>query len=133
MCEQGRKSPGGCHCRRGLLRGFVQPQLLLKLAKQPAHGYELMEMLGQMGELASTDPGNLYRILRGLEDDGVVRSNWDTSGAGPARRVYELTENGLDYLKNWVVNLRDTRNRVDDFIKDYEIYFNREDPDNDVA
>lgn len=40
------------------------------------------------------DPGSLYRALRSLEDDGVVCSSWDTSNAGPAQRVYELTDLG---------------------------------------
>jgi len=126
MCEQGHKSPVGCHCRGGLLRGFIQPQILLNLAKQPTHGYELMEMLGQMGDLASADPGNLYRILRSLEDEGVVRSNWDTTGVGPARRVYELTKEGLEYLDTWVINLRDTRQKLDNFLADYENQFSTE-------
>jgi len=126
MCEPGHKSHEGCRCRVGLLRGFIQPQLLLQLAKQPAHGYELMETLGQTGDLASADPGNLYRILRSLEDEGLVRSNWDTSGVGPARRVYELTEEGIEYLEAWVVNLRDTRRKLDDFLADYENQFSIE-------
>lgn len=126
MCEQGHKSLSGCHCRGGLLRGFIQPQILLKLAKQPTHGYELMEMLGQMGDLASADPGNLYRILRSLEDDGIVRSNWDTTGVGPARRVYELTKEGVEYLDTWVINLRGTRQKLDNFLADYENQFSNE-------
>ena len=124
MCEPGHKPSEGCRCR--LLRGFIQPRLLLQLAKQPAHGYELMETLGQTGDLASSDPGNLYRVLRGLEEEGLVRSNWDTSGAGPARRVYELTEEGLEYLDAWVVNLRETRRKLDDFLADYANQFSNE-------
>jgi len=123
MCNNAKGSAGGCHCRGGLLRGFIQPRLLLQLAKQPAHGYELMETLNQAGDLASSDPGNLYRELRGLEEEGLVRSNWDTSGAGPARRVYKLTEEGIEYLDAWVVNLRDTRRKLDDFLADYKKQF----------
>jgi PadR family transcriptional regulator, regulatory protein PadR len=126
MCEPGHKSHEGCRCRGGLLRGFIQPQLLLQLAKQPAHGYELMETLSQSGDLASADPGNLYRLLRSLEDEGLVHSNWDTSGVGPARRVYELTEEGHEYLDTWVVNLRETRRKLDDFLADYENQFSTE-------
>ena len=127
MCEPGHKPSEGCRCRSSsLLRGFIQPRLLLQLAKQPAHGYELMETLGQTGDLASSDPGNLYRALRGLEEEGLVRSNWDTSGVGPARRVYELTEEGIEYLDAWVVNLRETRRKLDDFLADYENQFSTE-------
>lgn len=133
MREKGHNSSAGCGCRGGFLRGFIQPQLLLELAKQPSHGYELLETLGQAGDLASADPGNLYRILRGLEDEGLVRSKWDTNGAGPARRVYELTELGIEHLEKWVVKLHDTRTRLDDFLKDYETYFKRRETSNDSA
>jgi PadR family transcriptional regulator, regulatory protein PadR len=126
MFEPGHKSHEGCRCRGGPLRGFIQPQLLLQLAKQPAHGYELMETLSQSGDLASADPGNLYRLLRSLEDEGLVHSNWDTSAGGPARRVYELTKEGHEYLDTWVVNLRETRRRLDDFLADYENQFSIE-------
>jgi poly-beta-hydroxybutyrate-responsive repressor len=126
MCESGHKTTEGCRCRGGVLRGVTQPRLLLQLAKQPAHGYELMEVLDKTGELGSSDPGNLYRILRGLEEDGLVCSNWDTSGAGPARRVYELTEDGFTSLDSWVANLRETRLKLDAFLADYENYFSKE-------
>ena len=126
MCEPGHKPSEGCRCRGGLLRGFIQPLILLQLAKQPAHGYELIEILGQPGDLASSDPGNLYRILRGLEEEGLVQSNWDTSGPGPARRVYEITKEGIEFLESWVVNLRETRRKLDDFLGDYEDHFSIE-------
>jgi len=126
MCESGHGPTGGCGCRGGFLRGFIQPKLLLQLAKQPAHGYELIETLDQTGDLVAADPGNVYRVLRGLEEDGFVRSNWDTSGAGPARRVYELTEDGIEYLAACVANLRETCRRLDEFLADYESQFSKE-------
>jgi len=133
MCEQSHKSSAGCRCQGGILRGFIQPKLLLQLAKQPAHGYELIETLGRIGDLASADSGNLYRILRSLEDDGFVCSNWDTDGAGPARRIYELTESGLESLEKWVANLRDAKKRIDDFIGEYEAHFNDDGTGNNLA
>ena len=123
MCKSGHKSSEGCQCHGGMLRGFIQPRLLFQLAKQSSHGYELMDTLNQTGDLTSGDPGNVYRILRGLEDEALVRSSWDTSGAGPARRVYEITEDGIEYLDAWVINLRETRQKLDDFLADYENLF----------
>jgi PadR family transcriptional regulator PadR len=96
------------------------PRLLLQLARQSAHGYELMEIISQGDDLASADSGNLYRTLRGLEEEGLVNSKWDTSGVGPARRVYEITMDGREYLHAWVLNMRETRHRLDEFLKQYE-------------
>ena len=120
MCQSHQQSPKNCHCRGGLLRGFVQPRLLLQLASQPAHGYELMEKLNRTGSMASSDPGNLYRMLRSLEENGLVRSNWHTGGPGPARRQYELTEKGAEHLDVWAENLRVARQMLDDFLDEYE-------------
>ncbi len=117
---QGR---GVCRCPEGRVRGFLQPQLMLLLLKKPAHGYELMERLAQDAETPEADPGLLYRTLRQLEEDGLVRSSWDTEGRGPARRVYELTDEGLEYLHAWAVNIRKTRQRLDRFLAEYEAYF----------
>jgi poly-beta-hydroxybutyrate-responsive repressor len=97
--------------------------MLLLLAQKPAHGYELMERLGQDEETPEADPGLLYRTLRQFEDDGLVRSAWDTEGGGPARRVYEITGEGVEYLRAWTVNIRRTRERLDRFLAEYQTYF----------
>jgi len=124
MCDAHHGEPGECRCLGGRLRGMIQPRLLLSLAQKNTHGYELMEILGQEGD--APDPGSLYRTLRSLEEDGLVCSTWDTSNAGPARRVYELTDLGVEYLHTWVVDIRKTRQGLDDFLAEYEIYYSKE-------
>lgn len=127
----GRARVGGC-CRvpDPRVRSFLQPQLLMALLKKPAHGYELMERLaGEDG--AVVDPGLLYRTLRQLEEEGLVRSAWNTDGGGPARRLYETTPEGREYLGAWTVNIRQIRDQMDRFLADYEIHFGtRGDTDN---
>jgi DNA-binding PadR family transcriptional regulator len=66
------------------------------------------------------DPGMLYRTLRQLEELGAVRSAWDTSGRGPARRVYELTAIGRDQLEIWVADVRASRFQLDQFLSEHE-------------
>jgi poly-beta-hydroxybutyrate-responsive repressor len=100
----------------------MQPRLLLLLAQKPAHGYELMDSLGQDDD-ASADPGLLYRTLRQFEHDGLVSSSWDTEGRGAARRVYEITDEGLEYLHAWAMNIRRTRERLERFLADYQTHF----------
>jgi DNA-binding PadR family transcriptional regulator len=41
----------------------------------------------------------VYGALKKLEAFSFVVATWDTSGSGPARRVYRITEEGLDYLQ----------------------------------
>lgn len=114
-----------CHCRGGHVRGFVRPRLLLQLSRKPAHGYELLEVL-ERENLPTPDPSTLYRTLRQFEEEGLVRSTWDTSGGGPARRVYELTDQGVEYLHAWAVNIRRTRRQLSKFLAEYEARFQLE-------
>jgi poly-beta-hydroxybutyrate-responsive repressor len=67
----------------------------------------------------------MYRTLRALEEDGLVNSNWDTSGSGPARRIYSLTDQGIEYLHAWAVNLRKVRQNLDRFLVEYETHFSK--------
>ena len=50
---------------------------------------------------AGLDGAAIYRALRRLEATGCVTSGWDTSGGGPARRLYTLTERGREHLGEW--------------------------------
>jgi len=99
------------------LEGFLAPCLLLLLKKGSAHGYELVERI-KMVELLKVlpDPGVVYRYLRRLEDMGMLESHLEPGSGGPARRVYSITPEGEDYLKAWVVSLRDMRDVLDNFI-----------------
>lgn len=125
MCNNHQENLNARRCcpRGGRVRGFVQPWLLLLLVQKPAHGYELMEQLSQEDGTPAADPGLLYRTLRQFEEEGLVRSSWDTGGCGPARRVYEITEEGREYLHTWAVRIRHTRERLNRFLSEYEAYF----------
>lgn len=83
---------------------LLEPAVLYLLgAGAAAHGYDLLGEVNAM-ELsdAEVDPGAIYRTLRQLEAEGAVVSAWDTSGGGPARRNYELTDLGRARLASWV-------------------------------
>jgi PadR family transcriptional regulator PadR len=90
------------------IRGFLEPCLLLILKEGKSHGYDLRRELEPFG-MDEINPSLVYRALRDMEDDGFVRSEWDTeTTAGPARRVYEMTDAGLAYLTQWAEDLHET-------------------------
>jgi DNA-binding PadR family transcriptional regulator len=64
--------------------------------------------------------GNLYRILRAFEGEGLVTSEWQEDLPGPSKRTYELTDEGRRLLDAWAHALRDNRERVDTFLARYE-------------
>jgi PadR family transcriptional regulator PadR len=80
-----------------LPRNYLRPCLLLLLAEGTSHGYELLDQISELG-LGRVDPGGLYRCLRAMDEEGLVRSAWEPSASGPARRTYELTDEGREWL-----------------------------------
>jgi PadR family transcriptional regulator PadR len=117
-----RGGRSGEACPRRIHR-FLEPCLLLLLHCNEAHGYELMEGLEPFGfEKNPVDLSTVYRMLRGLEEQGFVTSRWDTGGGGPARRLYQLTEDGDGYLAWWVGDLRETDRVLHHFLQTYDTH-----------
>jgi DNA-binding PadR family transcriptional regulator len=94
---------------------FAEPALLLLLRERPAHGYDLLERLPELIGEQPVEMGNLYRLLRGLEEEGLVRSEW-----ADGKRTYEITDAGRALLDQWVHALRRTQERTDRFLERYE-------------
>jgi PadR family transcriptional regulator PadR len=108
--------------RRGRSRRAVrmlEPALLLLLHHGPAHGYTLMEQLGEFG-LGNLNISVVYRALRDMEAKGWVTSTWDEEQTqGPPRRVYRLTSLGDEVLGWWAQDLRETRGMIDHLLGVY--------------
>ena len=101
-----------------LPRNFLRPCLLLLLRERPSHGYDLLERLAALG-FRRDDPGGLYRALRALEGEGLVRSAWEDSDNGPDRRIYELTRAGREELHRSAKGLAAGRRTLDAFLSRY--------------
>ena len=117
---RGRRHHGGRWRVFARVERFTEPALLLLLSERPAHGYELVEPVSQLVPGERVDMGNLYRVLRALEEDGLVRSEWDAAAPGPAKRRYELTAQGRELLRAWVKALQQTQHVVSRFLERYE-------------
>ena len=105
---------------RARVERFSEPVLLLLLRERATHGYELLDALPALTGEARVDMGNLYRVLRALEEDGLVRSEWQADAPGPAKRTYELTAAGRRLLDEWASALQGSRERIDAFLDRYE-------------
>jgi len=114
-----RDADGHWHVR-GRVERFLEPALLLLLAEQPAHGYELVDRAAVLVPGERPELGGLYRVLRALEEDGLVTSEWDAEEPGPAKRRYELTPAGHELLRAWAKALAQTQQVVDAFLKRFE-------------
>ena len=106
---------GRGHRKRGRGRRAVrmlEPALLLLLHYGPAHGYTLLEQLGDFG-LGDLNSSAVYRTLRDMEEKGWVTSTWDEEQAqGPPRRVYRLTALGDEMMVLWMQDLLESRKKI---------------------
>ncbi|NEU30934.1 PadR family transcriptional regulator [bacterium LRH843] len=100
---------------------MLMPFILLLLGRvsaQGAHGYELAQQLAECG-FDSLDKGNIYRLLRQMEKDNLLSSNWDTSGPGPAKRLYLITDVGQLYLKSYAGQMERYQSLLQQFFDMY--------------
>ena len=110
-----RRHHGGRWHIHARVERFTEPALLLLLRERPAHGAELLARLPELVGDQPIEMGNLYRLLRALEEEGLVGSDWSDG-----KRTYAITESGMRLLDDWVEALRRARDRTDRFIRRYE-------------
>ena len=100
---------------------YIQSSILMALKIAPRYGYELIKEISQFGFVeGQAPPGMIYRHLRDLEENGLVSSEWQTQGAGPAKRVYELTSEGSEVLDFWIAYMKTQVEKLQKFIEIYQ-------------
>jgi PadR family transcriptional regulator PadR len=85
--------------RRGVLVLAALSQL-----KEEKYGYALINSLTEKG--LDIDQGTLYPLLRRLEDQGLLKSEWNVEGSRP-RRYYQINQEGSAVLKDLAGDWRD--------------------------
>lgn len=94
--------------RRGVLVLAVLSQL-----RQRQYGYSLRQALADGG--MPIEEGTLYPLLRRLEAQGLLASQWDTATA-PPRRYYRLNAEGRQVLAELADAWRAQVDAVDGFL-----------------
>lgn len=76
-------------------RGEVRAAVLMLLAEEPMHGYQIMQELAERsGGIWRPSPGSIYPTLQQLADEGLIRAE-DTEG----KKVYQLTDSGRAHVE----------------------------------
>jgi PadR family transcriptional regulator, regulatory protein PadR len=100
---------------------YIQSSILMALKIRSSYGYELIKGISQFGFVeGQAPPGMIYRHLRDLEENGLVSSEWQTQGSGPAKRVYHLTPEGSEVLDFWIEYMKNQVEKLLNFIKIYQ-------------
>lgn len=85
----GRRGPRG-----GRSRGDVRTAILLLLAEQPRHGYDLIRAIEERSDgMWSPSPGSVYPTLQALEDEGLL-----TIDKVEGRKTASLTDLGTAWV-----------------------------------
>jgi DNA-binding PadR family transcriptional regulator len=77
-----------------LRRGVIVLAVLSQLNEEQ-YGYSLLKLLSEQG--LELDQGTLYPLLRRLESQGLLSSDWNTEGSRP-RRYYVISPEGQELL-----------------------------------
>lgn len=99
-----------------LRKGVVEPSVLAVLRDGEVYGVDLARRLTSLGLLASD--GTLYPVLARLRSSGLVTTRWEESPAGPPRRYYRLTDDGLATVDRFTAAWRAFAGAVDTVLKE---------------
>lgn len=92
-----------------LRRGTVVMAALATLS-QPTYGYALLETLADAG--FAVDGNTLYPLLRRLEKQGLLTSEWNTQESRP-RKFYSVSDRGEALLQGLLDEWRDLHDSIE--------------------
>ena len=96
----------------------VRHAVLGFLVQRPRHGYELraaFEALVGGKENWDVKPAQIYSTLTRLEKSGLVAEESVEQDAGPERRTYAITHDGLKTLQEWFAEVISPEHQHDEF------------------
>ncbi len=95
--------------RRGTLIILVLSQL-----KEPMYGYNLVKKLQENN--IPIEANTLYPLMRRLESQGLLKSEWETSESKP-RKYYRITDDGLIVLEKAIAHWKSFSENVNTLLE----------------
>lgn len=94
--------------------------IILSQLHTPQYGYSLLQSITD--KQVEIEAGTLYPMLRRLEKQGILVSDWDTTENRP-RKYYVLSEVGKKIYKDLVSNWKSQTHLISELIGglDYEL------------
>jgi len=107
-------------------RGWIQFLIMRALYEKPMHGYQLLEEIEKQScGCHKLESGSIYTLLRRMEERGLLESKWEKVEGGPYRRIYTLTEKGVEALKIGLASIAKRKKLFDDLAKFYHEKFEK--------
>ena len=83
-----------------LMKGMLEGCILSLISHKETYGYELLVELEKYG-FENVGEGTFYPILTRLSKKGYLSCRQVKSEAGPYRKYYKITDEGLVYLREF--------------------------------
>ncbi len=90
---------------------------VLKSLHKPMYGYNLIGVMEERG--VRVEANTLYPLLRRLEGQGLLHSQWEV-GENKPRKYYEITEEGRQVCARMVKAWRGTVDNMEKFLMEEE-------------
>lgn len=98
--------------RAQLRKGTLEGCILKIIDREPTYGYAIATTLRENG-FADLTEGTLYPLLLRLERKGLIRAEYRAGQGGPSRKYYLLTQEGRQYLAEFIDAWRETAAGID--------------------
>ena len=107
-----------CPCTGKTLERLIRPAILLILTDGTLYGYKIIQRLAKTRMFKNQKPNvaGVYRCLKTMAAEKLVVASWGLSKAGPAKRLYTLTEQGEKCLASWSITLHGYREALDELL-----------------
>lgn len=93
-------------------RGSIEYCVLALLSSGDRYGFDITRELSKADGLVTSE-GTIYPLLTRLRVDGLLDSYWEESPAGPPRKYYKITEEGVKALEAFIDQWSRFRDSVD--------------------
>lgn len=108
-----------CACQGGTLDRFIQPSILLILTWGESNGYMIIKQMQELSMFKDglPDATGVYRYIKTLESRGLIESREETDENGKEKKLYNITDEGRDCLKNWKYTLSGYQKSINEMIE----------------
>lgn len=96
-------------------KGTLELCILLLLQNEPAYSSDIVTELKEADMIIVE--GTIYPLLSRLKNSGYLSYQWQESTQGPPRKYYQITDLGLQYLKDLIEAWEAVVNSVNSLIE----------------
>ena len=104
------------HCKSAR---YAPAFILLMLSFGPNHGLGILSKMDELVKGHRLDTAVIYRMLKKLESEKAIVSDWESSELGPKKKVYSITDKGKLDLKTYKTDIEDVIKNLQNFLELY--------------